>query len=1089
MKRLVEMALRNRANVVVFFALASGLGFWAITRIPLDAVPDITPVQVVINTKTGALDPEQIEKSVSYPIETEMGGIPHVQRVRSLSKYGLSQVTVTLEDGTDIYWARQMVSERLQNLRTELPADLAPQLAPITTALGEVVMYAVQAKPGSSLAAEPEEKRLLDLRTAQDFVIAPYLRRSVANVADVDSLGGFQKEIRIAVHPEKLEKYGLTIEGVSERLGTLGENFGGGYIQQGGKQIIIRTAGSLPSLESIGILPVSLDVLGKPVLLKAVADVYEGHAQRVGFATDGGQETVLGTVLMLAGANSREVALDAKRALSAIPLPPDVEVKLLYSRSFLVDETLKTVRDNLFGGASLVVVVLLVILGNVRTAICVSLAIPLSVLLGGIAVRYLGVSANLMSLGALDFGLLVDGAVVMIENIWRRLGDAPRSQALDRRARLEIVRSAAAEVVRPMTLGLSIIMLVYVPILSLQGIEGKFYRPMALTVLAALLASLVVAVLFMPVLGFLFLKVPRETQSGEKRGTLAFRLLRRVYEPILHVTMRHPIWTLVPAIGLAIAAAIVAIRMGADFMPVLNEGDFLFNLSRPPDIGLDASLEMQKKSNAILASFPEVERVFARTGTAESALDPAGVNDSDTLVILRKDRPITSPSPLVGEGQDGGEEGKRTSGASAAIEPADKGAEGGEEAPKGPLTPKAALGEAMKKAIETGAPGQEVAVAQPIQDRFNDILEGSRADLSLRIYGKDLTVLMDLIQKAIDLLKPIQGIEQIEQDPLTALKATPVLSIQPNYPAIARYGLDIRRVKNLLSMAMGGLEVGSFYQDQWRFPIVVKLAEKEREQIGAIKALPVSLPDGGTIPLSSVADFELKEQPSTIAHDYARRYASVAVWLAGRDVTSFMRDARAAIEKGLTLPAGYNLAWSGQFEYLSRARARLSVIVPAILLVILLILWQTFGSIRQALLVYVSIPLAMTGGVIALRLRDMPFTVSASIGFIALMGIAILNGMILVAFFNRLREEGASPAEAAREGTLIRLRPVVATALVASLGFVPMAVNTGIGAEVQRPLATVVIGGIFSATFLTLLVLPALYAWIEERATARNTRA
>lgn len=1032
MTRILAWTFNNRLPVLLFFAAVSALGLYAVSLTPVDAVPDITPVQVVVNTKTVALDPEQIEKTVSFPIETDMSGIAHVKDVRSLSKYGLSQVVVVFEDGTDIYWARQQVSEKLQGAAGELPRGLSPQLAPISTGLGEVAMYAVTAKPGTPLAAKPAAERLLYLRTIQDFVVAPYLRRSVKNIAEVDSTGGYKKEIHVELVPERLEKYGVTIERVAERLSGLGENSGGGYIQPGGRQLIVRTSGRLRNLREILGIPIKLDVRGNPVPLSAVAEVREGYAQRMGGATSGGVETVLGTVLMLSGANSRQVALDSEQALKDAPLPPDVQLELLYSRSYLVNATLKTVLKNMAEGAVLVVIVLLAVLGNLRGALFVSLAIPISMLFGALGMKWFAVPASLMSLGAIDFGLLVDGAVVMIENSLRRLEEYKGE--LGPAERLALFRDAAAEVVKPVTLGLLIIMLVYVPILSLEGVEGKLFHPMALTVLMALGASLLVAVLLMPVLAYLFLRTPK---GGGQEEMLVYRSLRKAYQPVLDACLRRPLLAVAPALLLFAAAWLTASRMGADFMPPLDEGDMLINFTRPSDIGVDASLRMQEKSEKVIASFPEVERVFSRLGTAESATDAMGVHLADTFLVLQKDK---AKWPLVN--------GRRRT--------------------------KAELYEAMKETLEKEVPGQELSENQPIEMRFSEILEGSRADVTLRVYGKELPVLMELLEKSIEVLEKVPGTREAEMDALTALRKSPVLSARPDYTAIARYGLDIQKVNDLLEAAMAGREVGSYYEAQWRFPIVMRLEQAHRENVETIKSLPVGT-DGGSIPLNKVVTFETGDEVTTISHHYGERYAAVAVFLGGRDIAGYVAEARAAVEREVKLPAGYTMSWGGQFKNLERARARLTLIVPTVLLAILLLLWWTFGNLRDSLLVYTCIPLGMTGGVFSLAIRGIPLSVSAAVGFIALMGIAILNGMVLVTFFSQLREKGRSHGEAAKEGSLTRLRPVVMTALVAGLGFVPMALNTGIGAEVQRPLATVVIGGLLTSTLLTLLVLPVLY--------------
>ncbi|MBI2891602.1 MAG: efflux RND transporter permease subunit [Nitrospirae bacterium] len=1035
---LVRQSVRNRLTVLLVFAGVAAIGAYLLADLPVDAVPDITPVQVVVNTKTGALDPEQIEKTVSFPIETEMSGIGRVKEVRSLSKYGLSQVVVIFEDGTDIYWARQQVGERLQGVAGELPGGLSPELAPITTGLGEVVMYAVTAKPGSPLAAKPEKDRLLYLRTIQDFVIAPYLKRSVKNVAEVDSTGGYKKEIHIEIHPERLDRYGLTIEEIGERLETLGENFGGGYVQPGGKQVIVRTSGRIEKLDEILSVPVKLDVRGTPIPLSRVADVREDYAQRMGGATYNGEETVLGTVLMLIGANSRLVALDAERALREAPLPPDVEVKLLYTRSYLVNATLKTVAKNLAEGAVLVVAVLVILLGNLRGSVFVSLAIPLSMLFAFIGMRWLGVSASLMSLGAIDFGLLVDGAVVIVENALRRLEE--NDGKLDSGSRMDLILESVSEVIKPVTVGRIIIMLVYVPILALEGIEGKLFQPMALTVLMALGSSLLVAAFLMPILAYLHL---RPAMEGKARETMVFRLLRKTYRPALDASLRHRLTALAPALALLVAALLVYRRLGADFMPPLNEGDLLVNLTRSSDIGVDASLALQKRSDQVIAGFGEVQHVFSRIGTAESATDPMGVHLSDTFVILKKN---PSDWPRTENGQP------------RSVEE---------------------LYQAIKEELEREAPDQEMNANQPIEMRFGEILEGSRADVTLRIYGKELPVLINLLEKAIAIVEKVPGAEEVEMDALTALRKSPALTARPDPTAIVRYGLDIHQVNRLLEAAMGGQEVGSYYEQRWRFPIVMRVSEEHREDIGTIKSLPVGLPGGGTVPLSAVARFQMTDEVTTIAHDFSARYSAVAIFLSGRDIVGFVEEAKQAVAENLELPEGYTLGWGGQFKNLERARKRLAVIVPLVLVAIFLILWRTFGTLRQALLIYTGIPLAVTGGVFALALRGIPLSVSAGVGFIALMGIAVLNGMVLMTFFNQLRAEGADAWSAAREGALIRLRPVLMTALVASLGFLPMALSTGIGAEVQRPLATVVIGGIVTSTLLTLIVLPVLYAWVE----------
>ncbi|OGH58356.1 MAG: hypothetical protein A3G34_16130 [Candidatus Lindowbacteria bacterium RIFCSPLOWO2_12_FULL_62_27] len=1040
---IIEKSLNRRLWVILAFGALAALSLLIVPQIPIDAVPDITPVQVVVNTLTGGIDPEQIEKTVSTPIESEMGGIANVEGVRSLSKNGLSQVVVIFEDGTDIYWARQQVSERMQSVKESLPEGLSPELAPITTGLGEVLMYVVLPKPGTPLAQKDEVSRLLYLRTVQDFIIRRHLKSTVANVAEVDANGGFKKEIHIDVDPARLNDMGLSIEDIVRKLETVGESFGGGYIQHEGRQVIVRTTGAL-NLDRLRQIALKLDVRGRPVLLREVAAVREDFVQRQGAATYGGEETVLGTVLMRIGANSRQVARDAERVLSEIPLPDDVEVKILYSRRFLVEATIHTVATNLAEGAALVVIILLLILGNIRAALIISLTIPLAMMYAAVGMKYFGISANLMSLGAIDFGLLVDAAVVIVENVVRHLAEKRRDGTVSSRERLEIVLGAVKEVIAPVTLGRILVMAVYLPIFALEGIEGKLFRPMVEMVLLALTTSFAAALVLMPVLAYLTLRAPRQ----EHREPLIFGLFQKAYRPVLKFSLNYRWPVVIVVAGLAAWSALVYLRLGADFMPPLDEGDLVVNFIRDSSIALDESVRVQKASERVIKRFDEVENVFARLGTPESATDPMGVHLADVFVILNKDK---QKWPVQANGRRRSKE--------ELFE---------------------AIQESVTKEISSS---QEIMASQPIEMRFGEILEGTRADVSLRIYGPDLDKLTEMLETARQTMESVRGAAEVELDPLTALRKSPTLDVRPDDKRMAQYGVDLGQVNWLLETAMGGRRVGSFYEQQWRFPIVVRLDEKFRENPKEIARLPVGLPEGGVVPLSALADINERDQVTTIAHDRNERYAAVAINLsADRDIESFVREAKETLAKKLEMPPGYRLSWGGQFKNLERARARLGVIVPLTLVVIFIALLSQFGRLRQALLIYLSIPFAMTGGVFSLYLRDIPFSVSAAVGFIALTGIAILNAMVLVTFFNQLRQAGKSLEEAVTTGAELRLRPVLMTALVAGVGFLPMALNTGIGAEVQRPLATVVIGGIFSSTLLTLLVLPTLYLWVEPKA-------
>lgn len=1044
MKYILKKVLQNRTWIIGIFLILCLVGIRSMISLPIDAVPDITNVQVMINTKTGALDPEQIEKTVTYAIETEMSGLPRLEDIRSLSKYGLSQVILVFHEGTDLYFVRQQVSQRLQNLKDQLPEGMTPELAPVTTGLGEVVMYTVTAKPNSALAKKNEAERLLYLRTIQDFLIRPELKK-ISGVAEIDSSGGFRKEIHVNAQIDAMERYGLSFEELHRKLKSLGDSYGGGYIQKEGKQIIVRTSSSLPNIEKIGQIPVRLDARGTPILLKQLANIREDHTQRLGAATYNGKESVLGTALMYIGANSREVSLDVVDAISKIKLPDDVQTNVVYTRSFLVDQTVKTVAKSLAEGAALVIVVLLLLLGSFRAALVVALAIPVSMLFAVTGMKFFGISANLMSLGAIDFGLLVDGSVVMIENLLRRFEEHRNPEALSLDQRFSLVKDSALEVAKPVVLGLFIIMVVYVPILALEGIEGKMFHPMAMTVLMALGASLLVAFFLMPVLGYIVLKVPH----GEHKESKVFGFISRTYRPILFFGINHRAIVVTGTTTIALIAAFLFTRLGSDFIPQLDEGDIVLGLVRDTSISLDKSVDEQRKAEKIIQEFPEVETVFSRMGTPESATDPMGVNFADTFIILKKDHSLW-PKASQADGSNRRRE-------------------------------KSELIEAISERIQKELPGHEVSPTQPIAMRFNEILEGSRADVGLRIFGPNLDKLVEYIDTSKEIVEKIPGASGAEMDALTALRKSPMMNIALEYDALSKYGVTLQEANSALMMAMGGIQVGNFYEVDRRFPVILHLDEKSRDNEKEIHRIPVALSGGGTIPLSSVAKFTEAPQVTTIARSFGKRYAALSIFLKDRDVASFVEEAKQKIEAGLKLDAGYTLDWGGQFKNLEKARLRLLLIVPITLLIIFIILLRNFVSVRLTLLVYSSIPLAVTGGIFSLFLRGIPFSISAGVGFIALLGIAILNSMVLVDFINQLRAKGESVRDAVVHGATVRLRPVVMTALVAGLGFLPMALNTGLGAEVQRPLATVVIGGLITSTLLTLVLLPTLYIWLEEK--------
>lgn len=1040
MQKIVEFSLKHRIWVIFLFSLILTGGIGVAAGLPVDAVPDITNIQVIVNVKTGGLDPQQVEKSVTFFIEAEMAGIPNVREVRSLSRYGLSQTVIIFEDGTDIFWARQQVNERISLARQKIPQNLAVEMAPITTGLGEVFMYVLLLKPESVHMKSPEKERLVYLRTVQDFIMKPYLKSSVHGVADVDSNGGYEKNIHIDINLDKMERLGITLNGLIAKLKSVGENYGGGYIEQRKEQVIVRTNGAF-ALSRLKELPVKLAYDGRHIRLKELADVNLYHSQRIGTATYQGQETVLGTVLMIMGQNSRRVALDAEAALKEAPLPDDVEARIVYTRSFLVGATVKTVAKNLAEGAALVIVIILVFLGNLRAAFFVALSIPFSMAIALLGMKSLGISANLMSLGALDFGLIVDGSIVMIENLVSKMEKKPVRTAAER---LKLVKTCALEVLAPLSTGLIIIMAVYLPILMLEGVEGKLYYPMAVTVLLALFGSLVMAVVVIPVFSSFLVGKKHHVDKGLSK-------IQSLYEPLLNFPLKH-IRKLVPLVALfLIACGILFARIGADFMPALNEGDMTLNLLHDSRMSLSESLTRAKLAEKILIAYPEVETAFGRLGTSAAATDPMGVNLSDLFVILKKDTSLWRKNAR----------GKTISKAELF------------QIMKQDLKPVLEKTEAMEES--------ELVETQPISMRFNELLEGSRADISLRIYGKDLNILMDLQKNVTEILRKIPGAGQVELDALTALRKSSILSAAVRYDRINYYGIPLHEVNETLQTALVGKNIGSYYEEDWRFPVDVILDDEQRSNPELIKKIPVALPEGGTIRLGDLADFSYNANVTSIARSALKRYAGVAIYLGDRDTQSFVAEAKQKIKSELKLPTGYTLHWGGQFKNLERAKTTLSIVVPIILAVIAFLIYRTFGSIRQTLLIFLTIPFAWTGGILALTIAGLNFSVSAAVGFIALSGVAVLNGLVKVSYLNQLVAEGHGVAEAVKIGALGRLRPVLMTASVASLGFLPMVLNSGIGAEVQRPLAVVVLGGLITATLMTLFLLPSFYLELEKK--------
>lgn len=1024
-EKIVSFSLNNKITVLL---VTLAITLWCaigLKDLAIDAVPDITNVQVQVNVKTKALDPENIELQITRNLEIELSGIPKLHDMRSISKFGLAQITLVFDEGTDIYWARQQVSERINSIT--LPPGAQIELAPITTGLGEVYMYTLDVDPTSPLYKLPEVERLTELRTIQDYTIKPHLKR-VQGVADVDSNGGYVKQIHINFIPKKLESVGITINQLLTKLESLGVGAGGGYIQTQNEQVIVRTHPGVSTVEDISLMPLGVMTLGRPILIKDVADVRVEHSLRVGAATHRGKEAVLGTVLMRVGANGRSVVIGIEEALKTLKLPEGVKFVPLYTRKFLVDNTIKTVGKSLAEGAILVILVLLVLLGNIRAAVIVALAIPVSMLVAVRGMNLLGITGNLMSLGAIDFGLLVDGSVVVIESILAHMAINAKED------KNSLIKRSGTEVMGPVVAGIILIMAVYLPILTLEGVEGKMFRPMAITVLLALGASLLMAVFVMPVLAGMFLKAEKFDHDHD---TWFFKQAKKIFIPLLDKALHKPLPFFIGAVtGLMIAGGLAS-QLGSDFIPELDEGDAVIGLTRNARISIDASVSEQLKAETLLLNFPEIKEIFARLGTPESATDPMGVNLADTFLILEKDRS------------------------------------------KWRFETKEELIDAFMKALEKEFPKTEVSATQPISMRFNEMLEGSRADLSLRIIGPGLSELYQYAEKAQEILAPVKGVESIEQDPLTALRQGPVLDIRPDFKKMAMYGITIDEINKSVEFSLAGKEVGSFIENNIKFPIVVHLDESLREDPGVAATLPIELPQGGTIPMGKVVDVEQMEKITTIARTWAKRYSAISINVSGRDIGSLVNEAKEKIDKNLGLAPGYETHWGGQFKNMERANARLMVIVPLTLFAVFLVLLRVFNGLGPALLVFSSVPFAGVGGVLALWLRGLNFSVSAGVGFIALIGIALLNSLVLMNVL--LHQHDKDIYTMVKEATLSRLRPVLMTALVAGLGFIPMALNTGLGAEVQRPLATVVIGGLVTSTFLTLILLPcAFLVWKKK---------
>jgi heavy metal efflux system protein len=1025
---LIRVSIAQRFLVLILVALLAVLGVYSLRSLPIDAVPDVTNVQVQILTSSPALPPLEVERLITFPIEVAMSGLPKVNEIRSLSKFGLSSVTVVFDDAVDVYFARQLVLERLSQARSQIPASLGdPEMGPISTGLGEIYQYELRAAPGSHYD-------LTALRSIQDWNVRRRLL-GVSGVTEVNSFGGQVKQYQVRVAPAKLQAYGLSLRDALDAVARNNANVGGAYIEHAGEQYLLRGIGLVRSVEDIASIVVKTGKDGVPVYVRDVAEVVTGAAVRQGATIAEGQgEIVAGIVIMLVHENARDVVSRVKQRVEQIKqtLPKGVELVPFYDRTELVNRTIHTVAKNLIEGALIVIFVLVLLLGDWRGALLVATVIPLSMLIAASLMRLFDISGNLMSLGAIDFGLIVDGAVIMTENSVRRV--AERQRALGRRLTgeelKERVYDASVEVRRATMFGELIITVVYLPILALTGIEGKMFRPMALTVIFALAGAFVLSLTYVPAaLTFALRGGVAEKESG------LIGYARRRYKPLLAYAMRHRPQAL--AVALALMAVSVALFpfLGAEFVPRLDEGSFALESRLLPSVSLSQSIKTYSAAERVLKGFPEVTRVVSKIGSAEIATDPVGVESADIFVDLRPHAEW-------------------------------KTAETREE-----------LAEKMSAALDAAVPGAAFSFSQPIEMRAAELIAGVRSDIAIKLFGDDLDT---LVRKAGEIARAVGKVRGAEDVKVEQVAGLPQLQIRIDRAAISRYGLNVEDVNNVVESIVAGKEVGQVYEGEQRYGLVVRLSETAGQDVEAIKGLLVTAPNGARIPLSQLAEIALVEGPAQISREDARRRIAVELNVRGRDIGSFVSEAQAAIGRQVELPAGYYVKWGGQFEHLERATKRLLFVVPLALFLIFVLLFTTFGSARQALLVYTGIPFAVIGGVFALALRGLPFSISAGVGFIALFGVAVLNGLVMVTYINHLHEEGRGLEEAVKEGAETRLRPVLMTALVASLGFIPMAIATSAGAEVQRPLATVVIGGLVTSTLLTLLLLPALYKWFER---------
>lgn len=1038
LESILKFSIERSKLILVFVLAVATIGLWNFTKLSIDAVPDITNVQVIINTEAAGYTPLEVEQRVTFPLETALAGVPGLVNTRSVSRYGLSQVIAIFTDETDIYFARQVIGEKLNAAKSELPAGLSPVLGPISTGLGEIFMFTVDAEPGAK-NADGSAVTATDLRTIHDWTIRPQLTQ-VDGVVEVNPIGGYKREILIAIDPPKLLAHGLSQQDVIAAISTHNQNRGAGFIEKNGAQWLVRVPGQVQDIESLGNIPIATRT-GQFLKVKDVAQVKEGKELRTGAATQDGHEIVLSTVFMLIGENSQRVAKGVGDKLAEIneTLPAGIIANAVYDRTKLVNKTLSTVEMNLIEGAILVIVILFLFLGNFRAALLTAAVIPFAMLMTITGMVQTKTSANLMSLGALDFGLLVDGAIIIVENCMRRLSQASAGKVLPVKERLTLVFDATREVIRPALFGVFIITVVYLPIFALTGVEGKMFHPMAITVVIALVSSMLLSITFVPAAIALMFKGP----IVEKENMM-MNACESFYKPVLAFVLKARWLVVVSAFSLVVVAGVMGSKLGSEFVPNLDEGDIAMHALRIPGTSLSQSVEMQKILEAKIKELPEVDLVFAKIGTADVATDAVPPSVADNFIMLK---------------------------------PRD-------EWPNPNKTKEQFVGEL--EAMVMPIPGNRYEFLQPIQMRFNELLAGVRAELAIKVFGDDFETLASLGAKIEQAIEGVDGIRDIQVE---QTKGLPILTVTPNDERLALYAISKADFQNQVGVAIGGETVGKFYQGDKRFDITVRLPEIERNNVDNYEQLPITLPGGGYVPLQELASIELINGANQVNRENGKRRVVVTANVRGRDLGSFVGDIKKTINADVDMPSGYWVEYGGTYQKLQSAAQRLSVVVPVTLVLIIGLLLLALGSFKDSMIIFTGVPLALTGGIFALILRDIPFSISAAVGFIALSGIAILNGLVMVSFIRELRKEKLGLEEAIVKGALTRLRPVLTTALVASLGFIPMALNTGIGSEVQRPLATVVIGGVISSTLLTLFVLPALYRLLHSIGSNKSTES